>query len=180
MAEFRVETERLVLRDWREEDRTALDAIRCDPDMTRWLGDPGLRGGETDIIPLLQERSRRDGHTMWAMEHKADGKLVGWCGAKVGNDGPAEGHLELGWAVAPEWQGNGYATEAARAVLAWIAVNRPGSEVWATTTPGNARSRAVMKRLGMRACPELEFDRPEMPVDHPLRRHIPYRLEVVQ
>ena len=84
--------------------------------------------------------------------------------------------VEIGWRLAAAHWGRGYATEAARAVLAhaWDVVGL--DEVVSFTTAGNERSRAVMTRLGMRYDPADDFDHPRLPPGHPLRRHVLYRV----
>jgi RimJ/RimL family protein N-acetyltransferase len=82
--------------------------------------------------------------------------------------------IEIGWRLDPSAWGHGYASEAARAVLEAA----PGwgiSEVVSFTTTTNARSEAVMRRIGMTHDPEDDFDHPSVPVGHPLRRHVLYR-----
>lgn len=84
--------------------------------------------------------------------------------------------VEIGWRLATACWGHGYATEAARAVLAhaWTVVRLEA--VVSFTTVGNVRSRAVMERLGMRYDPADDFEHPTLAREHPLRRHVLYRL----
>lgn len=93
-----------------------------------------------------------------------------------GNAGPVEGKAEIGWRLAHEAWGRGFATEAARASLDWLFANLPDDYAWAITHTGNHRSRAVMERLGMRHHPELDFDHPRIAEGDPLRRHVTYSL----
>ena len=83
---------------------------------------------------------------------------------------------EIGWRLAAAHWGRGYATEAALAVLvhAWDVLGL--AEVVSFTSVGNARSRAVMERLGLRRDPADDFDHPNLPPGHPLRPHVLYRL----
>ena len=84
--------------------------------------------------------------------------------------------MEIGWRLAPSWWGRGYASEAARAALRF-GFERVGlDEIVAYTVPANLRSQAVMRRLGMRRDAGADFDHPNLPADHPLRRHVLYRL----
>jgi len=85
-------------------------------------------------------------------------------------------HTEIGWRLARSSWGRGYATEAARACLDFAFRNLGLSEVVAFTVPANARSRAVMERLGMRHDAAGDFDHPRLPAGHPLQRHVLYRL----
>src|SRR5207244_11159540 len=82
----------------------------------------------------------------------------------------------IGWRLARSSWGRGYATEAARACLDFAFRSLGLSEVVAFTVPANARSRAVMERLGMRHDAAGGFDQPRLPAGHPLQRHVLYRL----
>jgi RimJ/RimL family protein N-acetyltransferase len=84
--------------------------------------------------------------------------------------------LEIGWRLARAHWGRGYATEAARAAPNYGFNTLGRAEIAAFTVPGNVRSRAVMERLGMQRNPADDFDHPNVPADHPLQRHVLYRL----
>jgi ribosomal-protein-alanine N-acetyltransferase len=84
--------------------------------------------------------------------------------------------VEIGWRLAAEHWGRGYATEAARAALDFAFGPLNLSEVVSFTVPAHARSRAVMERLGMRRSPADDFDHPALSEGHPLRRHVLYRM----
>ena len=176
MAGFAIETERLRLRSWREDDRAPFAAICADPRVMATLG-PVMTRAESDALLLRVEAIEAEhGHTFWALERKDDAELIGWCGVIRGNAGPVEGKAEIGWRLAHEAWGRGYATEAARATLDWLFANLPDDHAWAITHIGNHRSRAVMERLGMRHHPELDFDHPRIAEGDPLRRHVTYSL----
>ena len=188
-SEFRLETERLILRDWRDEDWPLFFRHTNTPAVMRWLGDvmgqdPQVmatlgplmdRAASAELLASLQARAAQHGHTLWALERKADGRVLGFTGIIRGRDGPIEGKLEIGWRLASDCWGHGYASEAARASLDWVAENRPGEDVYAITAVINTRSRAVMERLGMTYEPELDFDHPRVAEDSPLHRHVTYR-----
>ena len=84
--------------------------------------------------------------------------------------------VEIGWRLAPEFWGRGYATEAANASLRYGFEQLILKEIVAFTVPLNERSRAVMKRIGMTHDPADDFDHPHLPVGDPLRRHVLYRM----
>jgi RimJ/RimL family protein N-acetyltransferase len=84
--------------------------------------------------------------------------------------------VEVGWRLAFEYWGYGYATEAARLALGYGFGTLALSEVVSFTSATNHRSRAVMERLGMRRDPAEDFDHPALPESHPLRKHVLYRL----
>ena len=173
--DFRLETERLVLRDWRDDDLDALAAMGQDPQVMATLGPLLDRAGSADLLGRLRAMADEHGHTFWALERKEDGRLLGFTGIIRGRDGPVEGKLEIGWRLASDCWGHGYASEAARAALAWARANRPGEDVYAITAVTNVRSRAVMERLGMVHEPELDFAHPRVADDSPLKAHVTYR-----
>jgi RimJ/RimL family protein N-acetyltransferase len=83
--------------------------------------------------------------------------------------------VEIGWRLAQEHWGQGYATEAARAAIDFGFQKFELSEIVSFTVPDNLRSRAVMERIGMTRSPADDFDHPALPENHPLRRHVLYR-----
>ena len=110
-------------------------------------------------------------------EERASGAFVGVAGlAPVRFEAHFTPAVEIGWRLARAAWGRGYATEAARATVAFAFDELGLEEVVALAVPANARSRAVMDRLGMTHDPADDFDLPELPADSPLRRHVLYRL----
>lgn len=179
MAEFRLDTERLVLRDWRDGDFGALHALCTCPQVMATIGplhDEEKTGG---LLARLQERAARDGHTFWAMERKGDGRVIGFCGVSRGPVPPIEGLLEIGWRLAADCWGQSYAREAAQATLGWIARNRCGEAVCAITSVGNRRSRGLMERLGMHYRSDMDFDHPEVEAGA-LKAHVTYWLDAAE
>ena len=176
MAGFAIETARLRLRSWRDADKAPFAAICADPKVMTTLG-PVMSRDESDaLLGRVDAIETAHGHTFWALERKADAALIGWCGVVRGNAGPVDGKAEVGWRLAHEAWGHGYATEAARASLAWLFANLPDDTAWAITHTGNQRSREVMERLGMGYHPELDFDHPRIAEGAPLRRHVTYAI----
>jgi RimJ/RimL family protein N-acetyltransferase len=176
MAEFHLETERLVLREWRAGDFAALHALCTDPQVMATIGTLNDEARTEATLARLQERQARDGCTWWAMELKADGRVLGWCGVGRGTVPQLEKELEVGWRLASDCWGQSYAREAAVATLGWVAANHAGNPVYAITWVGNVRSRGLMERLGMRYRPELDFEHPRAEVDH-LKPHVTYWIE---
>jgi RimJ/RimL family protein N-acetyltransferase len=170
-----IETGRLILRAWREADREPYADIMVEPEVGPWLGGPFSRQQAYERVDRFAASLAETGLGRLAIERKADGRLIGHCGLAPSPivEGVPQG-LEIGWALAPEAWGSGYAVEAARAVLA-DGFARPGvTEVFAYTGETNLRSQAVMRRLDMIRAADRDFDRPALPVNHPLRRHIVY------
>lgn len=174
MSGFRLETERLLLRSWRDDDLAPFAAICADPQVMATLGPVMDRAGTAALIGRVQAIEAEHGHTFWALERKDDARLIGWCGVIRGTTGPIEGQAEVGWRLASSCWGQGYATEAARAAIDWLFAHLPDDAAWAITHTGNRRSRAVMERLGMTHKPGLDFDHPRLASDDPLRPHVTY------
>ena len=176
MSGFRLETDRLVLRSWREDDATAFHAINSDPEVMATLGPVMSLDEVAALIVRMQGIETDHGHCFWAMERRDDDRLIGWCGAVVGSAGPIAGKREIGWRMARDCWGQGLVSEAARATIAWLFANRADQSLWAITTPANRRSRAVMERIGMTYVEGGDFDHPGVPADDPLLRHVLYRI----
>jgi len=178
MPEFRLETPRLILRGWREEDVDPFHAICSDPVVMETLGPPLSRGETAALVARMYRMQEEEGHCFWAMERKENAQLIGWCGIIRGRPGTSiHGKPEAGWRMTPSAWGNGYVTEAALASLQWAFDNLADDAVWAITNTDNHRSRAVMERIGMTHDAELDFDHPDVPADSPLLRHVTYRID---
>jgi RimJ/RimL family protein N-acetyltransferase len=176
--EFRLETERLVLRDWRESDLDDMQLLGEDPKVMATLGPLMTREKSQKLIADLQRRAQRFGHTFWALERTSDSRMIGFTGLSRGRSWDIAGELEIGWRLASDCWGEGYATEAAQASLDWAREHCPDPYVIAITSVTNTASRAVMERLGMRYDPARDFDHPQVPEGDPLRPHVLYELEL--
>ncbi|AOW85416.1 MULTISPECIES: GNAT family N-acetyltransferase [Streptomyces] len=173
MSELR--TERLVLRDWRASDLAPWAALNADPEVREYFPGVLTREESEASAARFQADLDRRGWGWWAVETAAAGEFIGFAGLDPVEDGMPFTGVEAGWRLArPAW-GHGYATEAARAVLGHAFGELGLAEVLALTTATNARSRAVMRRLGMTRDPAEDFDDPDVP-EGPLRRCVVYRL----
>lgn len=171
-----IATERLVMRAWRDDDVAPFQAICSDPDVMATLGPPLDMGATDALIGRMRALQAAHGHCFWALERQADARLIGWCGVIRGTIGPVANQAEIGWRLARDAWGAGYATEAARGAIAWSFAHLADADLWAITARGNDRSRAVMQRLGMHHHPDLDFDHPKLAVGDPLRPHVAYSL----
>ena len=175
MAEFRHETDRLVLRDWREEDASDFHLLHCDPKVMATLGPVRTMDYTIGLIADLQKRcTRNGGFTYWAIERKVDRRVIGFCGLDRGHEGPIVGELEIGWRLASDCWGRGYAREAATACLGWAHERFPSERVVAITAGINDRSRGLMTRLGMRHLAYLDFDHAGVEEGSALKPHVVY------
>jgi RimJ/RimL family protein N-acetyltransferase len=170
-------TPRLRLRPWRGDDLPALAAMNADPVVMRHFPSTLDRAGSDALAGRIRAHFARHGFGMWAVEAPGVAAFVGLVGLAVpGFRAHFTPCVEVGWRLARGHWGRGYATEAARAALAF-GFGRAGlDEIVAFTVPANVRSRRVMERLGMRRSPADDFDHPALPEESPLRRHVLYRL----
>ena len=165
-----IETDRLRLRDWREEDIEPFIRHTNTPAVMRWLG--GVKPPE-EHRKIIRERVMRwqkeMGFTFWVVERKRDGELLGFCGIKLadGEDSPIAGEYEIGWRLREDAWGQGYAKEAAAASLDHAFDRLGARQVVAITFPGNEASWGLMERLGMRRRAELDHDDPRFPELNP-------------
>lgn len=169
-----IETARLILRPWRDQDRAAFADINGDPRVGDWLGGVIDRAASDALMERLSAEIAEQGFGFWAAERKADGRLVGMVGLRRQTDAPPAPCLEMGWRLAAETWGQGLATEGAAAALRWGFANLSADEILAWTAASNLRSQAVMRRIGMAPDPARDFDHPKLADDHPLRRHVTF------
>jgi len=173
------ETERLIVRHWRDSDRADYLATCNSEEVTAHLGGPGKAEDVDASLARIRKSQEENGFCYWAVERKEDGAFLGYCGLKPTNltDSPVEGEIEIGWRFRADAWGQGYASEAATAVLEWAWANLAVDRVVSFTVPANRGSWSVMERIGMTRYPHLDFAHPGFPSDHPLSRHITYVVE---
>ncbi|MFV3076305.1 GNAT family N-acetyltransferase [Niveispirillum fermenti] len=171
-----IETDRLILRPWRDGDLEALAAINADPAVSRWLGGPITRDMTAAAIARQQEYQQRLGFCYWAACLRDGGGLVGMIGLQPTRfDAHFTPAIDIGWRLGAAWQGRGLATEGARAALDFGRRQAGLSDIVAITAVGNHASRAVMERIGLIRDADGDFDHPSLATDHPLCRHVLYR-----
>ena len=169
-------TERLVLRAWRSSDRAPFAALGADPRVMRFLGPLLARAQSDALADRIEAHFAEHGFGLWAVEAPGVAEFVGFAGlASARFEAPFNPSIELGWRLAAEHWGRGYATEAAREA-ARFGFERLGlEEILAFTTVANRASRAVMERLGMTRDPRDDFEHPALATGDPLRPHVLYR-----
>jgi len=169
-----IETQRLLLRDWRDGDCAPFARLNADPDVMRHLGGPLDRAASDAMAARLRAVAADQGHTFWAVERRSDAALLGFCGLRRGGHAgtPVPDELEIGWRLRRDAWGQGYAREAAAASLDWGWANTGAPRIAAWTVAANTASWGLMLRLGMDHRPELDFDHPLFDVGHPLCRHV--------
>ncbi len=170
-------TDRLRLRRWLPADRDPFAAMNADPAVMEYFPATLSREESDALATRIEAHFDRHGFGLWAVEIPGVAPFAGFVGLSV----PAfNAHftpcVEIGWRLAVEQWGRGYATEAARAVLTFGFESLGLSEIVSFTVPGNLPSRRVMERIGMAHDPADDFDLPTPPEGHPFRRHVLYRM----
>ncbi len=171
-----IETERLILRPWKEDDLPEFVRVTNTAAVMEYLGgvqDPELFQSYYQRAHACQTAS---GFCFWIVERKDDSAMLGFCGLKVGNIATIIGETEIGWRLRQDAWGQGYAREAAEASLTWAWRYLSCARVVAITAEGNSRSWGLMERLGMRRVRMLDFEHPDFPPGHPARPHVAYAI----
>lgn len=172
--EFR--TERLRLRRWQPEDLAPFAELNRDPVVMEYLAAPLSREASDALAAGIEAHFGAHGFGLFAVEVVEDRTFAGFVGLSIPR---FEAHftpcVEIGWRLAARCQGRGFATEGARAVLAFGFETLALGEIVSFTVPANVRSRRVMEKLGMTRSAAEDFDHPGVPEGHPLRRHVLYR-----
>lgn len=172
-----IKTPRLTLRRWQEADRKPFAALNADPVVMEYFPECLTRQQSDSLIEEIEAGLEERGYGLWAVQVEATSEFIGFAGLEVpmfnASFTPA---VEVGWRLARSAWGNGYATEAARASLAFGFEEVGLVEIVSFTAATNMRSRAVMDRIGMIHKPDDDFDHPSLPNGHPLSRHVLYRV----
>ena len=169
-------TARLVLRPWRESDRAPFAALNADPKVMEHF--PGVNTREESDVGFdrIVAKMAAQGFGLWAVEVVGGSQFIGFVGLNPADELLRRPVLEIGWRLAAEHWGHGYATEGARASLAHAFDALGQDEIVSFTTRANQRSRHVMEKLGLTRRPEDDFDHPRVPVTWSGRRHVVYAI----
>ncbi len=176
-----LKTGRLLLRRWRDSDRIPFQAMNADPRVMEFM--PALlTPTESDaLVDRAQAHFDRHGFGPFAAEILDNHSFIGFIGLSIPNfDSPFMPAVEVGWRLAFEYWGRGLASEGARAAVHYAFGEFGLDNIVSFTVPANLRSRRVMEKIGMTHDPRDDFDHPCLPEDHPLRRHVLYRLPLHQ
>jgi RimJ/RimL family protein N-acetyltransferase len=170
-------TSRLLLRDWKDSDREPFAALNADPRVMQFMP-KCLSAEESDsLIDRIQAHFREHGFGLLAAELRETGAFIGYIGLAVPRFAAKfTPCVEIGWRLSAEHWNRGLATEGARAVLGHAFEALKLDELVSFTVPANRASRRVMEKLAMSHHPSEDFDHPNLPEGHPLRRHVLYRI----
>jgi ribosomal-protein-alanine N-acetyltransferase len=148
-----------------------------DPAVMEFFPNPLTAEESSRMIDRAEAHLGQHGFGPWAVELKDSGAFIGYIGLVIpGFEAAFTPCVEIGWRLASAHWGRGLATEGARAAVdhAFHALHLPA--IVSFTVPADLRSRRVMEKLGMTRDPAEDFDHPNLPGGHPLRRHVLYRL----
>ena len=170
-------TERLLLREWRAEDREPFARINADPRVMEFLGESLSRAESDRVVDRIAEHFQAHGFGLCAAELSEGGEFIGFIGLAVpAFEAAFTPCVEIGWRLAAEYWGAGLATEGAREIARYAFEELNLRELVSMTAVGNERSRRVMAKLGMTHNAAENFDHPKLQPGNPLRRHVLYRL----
>jgi RimJ/RimL family protein N-acetyltransferase len=178
-AMTRLETERLILRPCQESDRDLFHEVSSDPRVLVFFPFQRSREDSDMIFDMLCQSPPDGGLEFVVIEHRDSGNPIGFTGLSKPKLEPflTAAAVEIGWRLSARHWGKGFATEAAKTLLAHGFETLGLAEIISFSVEGNDRSEAVMRRIGMRRDVSSDFDHPDIPDSHPqLRRHIVYRL----
>jgi len=166
-----------VLRQWRDGDLEPFAALNGDPETMRYFPAPMTRDASDAFAEHIRRHLEEEGWGLWAVEVAGGASFIGFVGlARPSFEAHFTPAVEVGWRLAREHWGHGYATEAGKAALEYGFAELDLDEIVSFTSPLNDPSWRVMERLGMTRDPADDFEHPRVAVGHPLRRHLLYRL----
>jgi RimJ/RimL family protein N-acetyltransferase len=178
MKDPTLRTKRLMLRRWTDDDREDFARISADPEVMRYRLAPLSRRESDSLIDAIEVSFDENGFGLWAVERLEDDRLLGFTGFGTSDfEAPFCPAIDIGWTLARDVWGHGYATEGAVAAMNFAFNEFHLDQVVAHTTQLNERSQAVMRRLGMTHDPGDDFDTPWYEIGHPCRRFVLYRME---
>lgn len=177
-----IQTERLILRQWCEEDLEPFAMVNADPRVMEYFPAVLSREESDQMMKRMQTKIKERGWGWWAVSLKAEKKFIGFIGLNDIEQATFPVHfapaVEVGWRLGFPFWGKGYATEGALACLKYGFETLHLREIVSFTAKQNMRSRAVMERIGMHYDPNDDFDHPKLPREHQLSRHVLYRIGI--
>jgi RimJ/RimL family protein N-acetyltransferase len=172
-----IETERLILRQWKDEDKQPLYELNSNPEVMKYFPNLWTKERSDLFVDYNIKTISEDGWGWFAVDEKKSGRIIGFIGlAKSSFQSHFSPFTEIGWRLDNEFWKNGYATEGAKAVLSFAFNELKKSEIVSFTSTINLPSIAVMERIGMTKVQDGGFDHPKIEADHKLCRHVLYRI----
>jgi len=171
-----LESERVLLREWRESDVEPWVALNLDAENLQYF--PRVYSAEESLASYMRIRDllNENSFGLWAAQEKSSGEFMGFVGLMHHNI-PGISFMpcyEIGWRLDKKYWGKGYATEAAKVVLAFGLEELQLEKIYSFTAKGNIPSINVMKKIGLQERPELAFEHPRIPDESPVKSHVVY------
>lgn len=180
MTDFYLKTERLIIRNWKEEDRDLFHLINSDDTVMKYFPFRRTHAQSDKMMNELKDEVKELGYGYTAVELKETGECIGFCGLHHCKAEPviAYENIEIGWRLATEYWGKGYITEAALRLIVYGFEELHLDEIISFAVHANDKSFAVMERIGMKRDASKDFDHPRVPDTHPdLKRHLYYAIQ---
>ena len=175
-----LKTKRLILRPWREEDLEPFAQLRAGPPVMEYFPATLFKAESDRLAQRIKNKMDEKGWGMWAVSVLGIAEFIGFIGLnsedQVSFPALFTPAVEVGWGIAFEYWGNGYATEGAKAPLAYGFETLQLPEIVSFTAVQNIRSRHIMEKIGMHHDPKDDFDHSKLPKELKLNRHVLYRL----
>ena len=172
-----LETERLLLRPWRDEDLAQFAALNADPRVMRFFPSTVSREESDAFASRIRAHFAQWGYGLWAVEVPEIEPFIGFVGLQWATfEAAFTPALEVGFRLAAEHWGCGYASEGGRAALRFAFEQARLPEIVSFTAHVNRPAQKTIEKLGLVRDPGGDFEHPRLPTGHPLRRHFLYRV----
>lgn len=172
-----LQNKRLILRPWQESDLEPFAALNADPRVMEYFPALLTRAESAALAKRISDAFHEQGWGFWSASAPHVAPFIGCIGlSKPTFQAHFTPTVEVGWRLAFDYWGKGYATEGAKAALSYGFTTLHLPEIVSFTPVENMRSRQVMEKLGMHRDARDDFDHPTLPESHPLRRHVLYRI----
>lgn len=172
-----METPRLILRDWKEEDLIPFTLLNKDEHVMKYFPKTLSEEETRALYDRIQRHFKDNGFGLYAIETKKRNEFIGFTGfQRISFEADFTPGVEIGWRLKFDKWGKGYATEASSACLRYANEQLDFKEVYSFTSIWNSMSEHVMQKLDMQKV--KEFDHPLLPPDHFLCRHVLYKINL--
>jgi len=169
---IQLKTERLLLRQWKDEDLSPFAQINADPEVMKYFPNILTTEESNQFADRLRDIIQNRGWGLWALELKDTGEFIGYTGLHdIDDQLPFAPGIEIGWRLSKGFWGNGYATEAAKEVLRFALISLQLEKVYSFTSKINENSISVMEKIGMNNT-DSDFNHPSLAYDHKPAKHV--------
>lgn len=177
--EIFIETERLILRRWKEEDRKPFAEMNGNPNVMKYFPSTLSTEESSAFVDRINSEFEKTGYGLYAVETKDTGEFIGYVGFhRFTFDAPFSPNWEIGWRISDKFWHKGYATEATTACINYAREKKMCTTLYSFTAVPNIPSENVMKRIGMSY--EMTFMHPKLPHGHRLKEHKLYSIKLMK